>query len=115
VVLDDDLDAARDAVRPQLAFYIGAMGARGKNFYNAAVRRYGYEAEAARIQELYLDGKRKEATAAVPDALVDEVALVGSRERIAERLDAWRESGVTTLLAATHDPRALRVLAELVL
>jgi F420-dependent oxidoreductase-like protein len=115
VALDDDVQAARDAVRPQLAFYVGAMGSRGKNFYNAAVRRYGYEAEAERIQELYLAGKRNEAIAAVPDALVDEVALVGPRERIAERLDAWRESGVTTLLAATRDLRALRVLAELVL
>jgi alkanesulfonate monooxygenase SsuD/methylene tetrahydromethanopterin reductase-like flavin-dependent oxidoreductase (luciferase family) len=91
------------------------MGARGANFYNALVRRYGYEAEAERIQELYLEGKQREAIAAVPDALVDEVALVGPRERIADRLDAWRASGATTLIVGTRDPVALRTMAELVL
>ena len=91
------------------------MGARGANFYNALIRRYGYETEADRIQGLYLEGKQRDAIAAVPDALVDEVALVGPRDRIAERLDAWRESGATTLLVATHDPVALRTMAELVL
>jgi F420-dependent oxidoreductase-like protein len=115
VVLSDDVDAARDALRPLLALYVGGMGARGANFYNALVCRYGYEAEAERIQRLYLEGKQREAIAAVPDALVDEVALVGSRERIAERLDVWRESGATTLLVGTHDPVALRTMAELVL
>ncbi len=115
VMLSDDLDAARDTLRPVLALYIGGMGARGANFYNALVSRYGYEAEADRIQQLYLDGKQREAIAAVPDALVDEVALVGPRERIADRLDAWRESGATTLLVGTHDPVALRTMAELVL
>jgi energy-coupling factor transporter ATP-binding protein EcfA2 len=88
------------------------MGARGRNFYNALACRYGYEGEAARIQELYHGGKQREAIAAVPDALVDEVALVGPRERIAERLDAWR-SCVTTLLVQTHDMETLRVMAEL--
>src|SRR5256714_275658 len=115
VVLSDDVDAARDALRPMLALYIGGMGARGANFYNALVRRYGYESDAERIQELYLDGKQREAIAAVPDALVDEVALVGPRERIRDRLDAWRESGVTTLLVGTPDVEALRTLAELAL
>ena len=115
VVLDDDVRAARDVVRPLLALYVGGMGARGQNFYTALAARYGFEAEALRIQDLYLDGKKTEAIAAVPDALVDEVALVGPRERIADRLDAWRESGVTTLLVQTHDPAALRVMAELVL
>jgi F420-dependent oxidoreductase-like protein len=115
VVLSDDLDAARDALRPLLALYVGGMGPRGANFYNALVRRYGYEVEAERIQKLYLEGKQREAIAAVPDELVDGVALVGPRERIAERLDAWRESGATTLLVATHDPVALRTMAELVL
>jgi len=115
VALSDDVDAARDALRPMLALYIGGMGARGANFYNALVRRYGYESDAARIQELYLDGKQREAVAAVPDALVDEVALVGPRERIRDRLDAWRESGVTTLLVGTPDVEALRTLAELAL
>ncbi|MDX6478759.1 MAG: hypothetical protein QOG29_1346 [Gaiellaceae bacterium] len=115
VVVTDDLEAGRDFVRPILGLYIGGMGARGKNFYNALVRRYGYEAEAEKIQQLYLDGKQREAIAAVPDALVDDVALVGSRERIADRLDAWRESGATTLLCSTHDVNALRTMAELVL
>src|SRR5205085_6855064 len=91
------------------------MGARGANFYNSLVGRYGYEAEARRIQELYLGGKQGEAIAAVPDALVDEVALVGPRERIAERLAAWRESGATTLIVAVRDATALRTMSELVL
>jgi F420-dependent oxidoreductase-like protein len=115
VVVSDDLEAARDALRPLLALYIGGMGARAANFYNALVRRYGYEAEAERIQELYLSGRQRDAIAAVPDELVDEVALVGPRERIADRLAAWRQSGATTLLVATRDPVALRTMAELVL
>jgi F420-dependent oxidoreductase-like protein len=115
VVVTDDVAAGRDVVRAVLALYVGGMGARGANFYNALVARYGYEREAARIQELYLQGKQRDAIAAVPDALVDEVALVGPRERIAERLDAWRESGATTLIVATRDPVALRTMAELVL
>jgi F420-dependent oxidoreductase-like protein len=112
-VLTDDVQAGRDAVKPQLALYVGGMGARGQNFYTALVGRYGYEAEAARIQDLYLGGKKLEAIAAVPDELVDEVALVGPRERIAERLDAWRESGVTTLVVQSDDPQTLRAIAEL--
>ncbi|MGN6432092.1 MAG: LLM class F420-dependent oxidoreductase [Gaiellaceae bacterium] len=112
VVLGDDLDACRAPVKQILALYVGGMGARGRNFYNALVRRYGYEAEAERIQSLYLDGKQREAAAAVPDALVDEVALVGPRERISERLEAWRET-VTTLLVQTQDVETLRVMAEL--
>jgi F420-dependent oxidoreductase-like protein len=115
VALVDDVQAGRDFVKPQLALYVGGMGARGSNFYNDLIARYGYEAEAGRIQELYLGGKKLEAIAAVPDELVDEVALVGPRERIADRLAAWRESGVTTLLVATHDRETLRTMAELVL
>jgi F420-dependent oxidoreductase-like protein len=114
VVVSDDVAAARDVLRPMLALYVGGMGAPGANFYNALVRRYGYEAEAERIQELYLDGKQREAMAAVPDALIDEVALVGPAERIRDRLDAWRESGVTTLLVGTPDVNALRTMAEVV-
>jgi F420-dependent oxidoreductase-like protein len=115
VVLTDDVRAGLDAVKPQLALYVGGMGARGRNFYNSLVARYGYEREAAAIQDLYLDGKKREAAAAVPDALVDEVALVGPRERIADRLAAWRESGVTTLLVETRDRATLRAMAELIL
>ena len=115
VLVDDDVQACRDALKPLLALYVGGMGARGKNFYNAQVARYGYEGEAARIQDLYLDGRKREAAAAVPDALVDDIALVGPRERIAERLEAWRESCVTTLLVSSPQDEALEVMAELVL
>jgi F420-dependent oxidoreductase-like protein len=115
VLVGDDVDALREALKPHLALYVGGMGAKGKNFYNALVRRYGWEAEAERIQELYLDGKRREAAAAVPDELVDAVSLVGPKERIRERLDAWRETPVTTLIVGSPQPEALRVLAELVL
>ena len=115
VALTDDVQAGRDFIKPHLALYVGGMGAKGQNFYTALVGRYGYEAEGAKIQELYLEGKKMEAIAAVPDALVDEVALVGPRERIADRLAAWRESGVTTLLVQTHDRATLRAMAELIL
>jgi F420-dependent oxidoreductase-like protein len=114
-VLSDDVGAARDALKPYYALYIGGMGARGSNFYNDVARSYGYEAEAERIQDLYLDGKQRDAAAAVPDAFVDEMALVGPRERIADRLAAWRESGATTLLVSTRDAATVRALAELVL
>ena len=115
VVVTDDVETGRDWVRPILALYVGGMGSKGQNFYNRLVRRYGYEDDAGRIQSLYLEGKQREAIAAVPDALVDDVALVGPKERIAERLDAWRESGATTLLVATRDAHSLRTMAELVL
>jgi alkanesulfonate monooxygenase SsuD/methylene tetrahydromethanopterin reductase-like flavin-dependent oxidoreductase (luciferase family) len=102
-------------VKGMLALYIGGMGARDKNFYNDYATRMGYEAEAKRIQDLYLDGKKPEAIAAVPDALVDEVALVGPAERIRDRLDAWKASPVTDLLVGGGQPEALRVLAQAVL
>jgi F420-dependent oxidoreductase-like protein len=115
VLVGEDVDALRDALKPHIALYVGGMGAKGKNFYNALVRRYGWEAEADRIQELYLDGKPREATAAVPDELVDALALVGPKERIRDRLAAWRETPVTTLVVGSPQPEALEVLAELVL
>jgi F420-dependent oxidoreductase-like protein len=115
VVVSDDVEAARDALRPLLALYIGGMGARGANFYNTLMRRYGFEDAAERIQTLYLDGKQRDAIAAVPDELIDAVALVGPRERIRDRLDAWREAGANTLLVTTHDVETLRTMAELVL
>ena len=93
----------------------GRHGRAGRNFYFDLACRYGYEAAAARIQELYLAGRRPEAEAAVPDALVDEVALCGPPERIRERLPAWREAGVTTLVCAAAQPEAVRLMAELVL
>jgi F420-dependent oxidoreductase-like protein len=113
IVVGDDVQSCRDVVKQSLALYVGGMGARGRNFYNALVCRYGYEREAAEVQDLYLGGKKREAVAAVPDALVDEVALVGPRERIAARLDAWRECGVTTLLCQTRDVETMRMMAEL--
>jgi F420-dependent oxidoreductase-like protein len=115
VLVIDDLEAGREAMKPLLALYVGGMGAKGMNFYNSLVSRYGFEAEAARIQELYLGGHKREAAAAVPDALVDEVMLVGPREHIADRLDAWRECGIDTLLVAARDVSSVRTMAELCL
>jgi F420-dependent oxidoreductase-like protein len=115
VLVGDDVASLRDALKPHIALYVGGMGAKGKNFYNSLISRYGWEAEAARIQDLYLDGHQREAIAAVPDELVDAVALVGPKERIRDRLEAWRETPVTTLILATPQPDALPVLAELVL
>ena len=115
VRLGDDVTACRDAVKPTLALYIGGMGARGKNFYFNLACRYGYEEAARQIQDAFLEGRREAAIAAVPDALVDEVALCGPRQRIAERLAAWRACGVKTLLCTMTDFHALRTMAELVL
>jgi len=111
-LVSDDVEIARDALKGYYALYIGGMGARGKNFYNDLAREYGFEEAATRIQDLYLDGKQRDAAAAVPDELVDELALVGPKERIAERLAAWRESGATTLLISTRDAATLRAVAE---
>ena len=91
VVLGDEAAVCRQMVKPMLALYIGGMGARGRNFYNDLACRYGYEAAAKEIQDLYLDGKKQEATAAVPDELVDEVALCGPKERIAELVEPWKK------------------------
>jgi F420-dependent oxidoreductase-like protein len=115
VILIDDVEAGREFLKPYYALYIGGMGARGKNFYNDLFSRYGYEAEAKRIQDLYLDGNKSDAAAAVPDSFVDEVALVGPKERLAERVEAWRESGATSLLVSTQQVEALRALAEIAL
>ena len=115
VMLGDDVAACRAMVKPRLALYVGGMGARGRNFYNDLVCRYGYEGAAKSIQDLYLSGKKEEAAAAVPDALVDEVALCGPRERIRERIEIWKSSGVTTLICGVGQVEALRVMAELAL
>src|SRR5918912_203791 len=95
-VVTDDVASARGALKAYYAFYVGGMGARGRNFYNDLFARYGYEGEAKAIQDAFLDGRQRDAAALVPDAFVDEVALVGPVERIRDRLAAWRESGVTT-------------------
>jgi len=113
VILNDDLEKARLPVKNTLALYIGGMGARGKNFYKDYARRLGYEAEAAKIQDLYLAGRKAEAIALVPDRLVDETALVGSAGHIRERFAAWKSSQVTSMLLGCEQPEALRLLAEL--
>lgn len=112
-VLGDDVDQCRMPVKGMLSLYVGGMGARTKNFYNDYAKRLGYEEEAARIQDHYLAGRRGEALAAVPDRMVDEIALVGPRERIAERLEAWKASPVTAMLVSVNQSEALRLLAEL--
>ena len=114
VVVGERVEACRAPVKSHLALYVGGMGARGKNFYNELARRYGYDEAAAKIQDLYLAGRKAEAEAAVPDALVDEVALCGPRELIAERLADWKASGITTLMIR-GDQQAVRVMAELAL
>jgi F420-dependent oxidoreductase-like protein len=114
VVVGDDADACRMHVKPNLALYIGGMGARGKNFYNDLACRYGYEEAAKTIQDYYLAGKKNEAIAAVPDELVDEIALCGPRERIKDQLAVWKEAGVTTLICGAGNIEAIRTMGELV-
>lgn len=109
LAIGDDVDDLVDLVRPMLALYIGGMGSRDRNFYNNLARRYGYEAEAAQIQDLYLDGKKDEAAAAVPRELLAKISLIGPEGYVRERLAALKESGVTTLnvtpIANTHEER----------
>jgi F420-dependent oxidoreductase-like protein len=113
VIVGDDLDACRAPLKASLALYIGGMGAREKNFYNAYIRKVGFEAEAIQIQDLYLAGKKKEAIAAVPDALVDALHMVGPKERIRDRFQAWKASKVGTLIIGTPQLEAIRLMAEL--
>ncbi len=116
VIITDDVEKARTPVKAGMALYIGGMGARDKNFYNDLAKRLGYEEAAVRIQDLFLDGKKAEATAAVPDELVDAVHLVGSKDRIRDRLGAWRDAGakghVHTMLVGSPQPEALELMAE---
>lgn len=119
VFVTDDLEAARNAMRPFIALYVGGMGSRTQNFYNNLVQRYGFEQEAAMIQDLYLEGKREEAMAAIPDRLIDMVSLCGPKDVVRDRLAVYRDAGVGTLgvtpLAFTKDDRLeqLRLVAEL--
>jgi F420-dependent oxidoreductase-like protein len=103
VAVGDDADALMQRARPQLALYIGGMGARGRNFYNDLVRRYGYEQEAATIQDLYLAGRKAEAEAAVPEDLLRAVTLVGPEGHVAQRLAAYAEAGVTAVTVISLD------------
>jgi F420-dependent oxidoreductase-like protein len=112
-ILGSDLDACRAPLKASLALYIGGMGAKEKNFYNEYIRRVGYEAEALKIQGLFLEGKREEAIAAVPDSLVDALHLVGPAERIRERFAVWRQLPIGTLIVGTQQIEAVRLLAEL--
>jgi alkanesulfonate monooxygenase SsuD/methylene tetrahydromethanopterin reductase-like flavin-dependent oxidoreductase (luciferase family) len=114
VIINDDVEAAADAYRPVLALYIGGMGAREVNFHNNVFGRMGYEAEAKLIQDLYLDGKKAEAAASVPTELVQDVALIGPKEKIRDDLEMWRESAVTTMVVSGATDQ-LRTIAELVL
>ena len=119
VFVTDDLGRARDAMRPLIALYVGGMGSRKQNFYNQLVSRYGFEADARKIQDLYLEGKRDEAMAAIPDELIDTVSLCGPPDVVRERLAVYRDAGVGTLgvtpTAFTADERVeqLRLVAEL--
>lgn len=113
VVIHDNLDICYNMLRPLLALYVGGMGAKGKNFYNDLAGRYGYEAEAADIQELYLSGKQGEAMMKVPPALIDDVALVGPRARVKERLSLWLNSPITTMNITVFDVETLRTMVEL--
>jgi F420-dependent oxidoreductase-like protein len=114
LIITDDIEAAADAVRPMYALYFGGMGAKAVNFHANVAIRMGYEAEVAKIQELYLSGKKQEAAAAVPTKLVEQLTLIGPADKIRHDLEAWRESIVTTLLVG-GDPATLRRVAELVL
>ena len=116
VSMGNDLQACRDALKPEAALYIGGMGARSKNFYNDYMRRMGYEEAAAKIQDAFLAGRRDEAAAAVPDKFIDETALVGPPDRIKERLQAWKAGAkgnrIGTMLLGGANIEALRVIAE---
>ena len=119
VFITDDLESARNAMRPFIALYVGGMGSREQNFYNQVVQRYGFVDAAKRIQDLYLEGKREEAMAAIPDELIDTVSLCGPPDHVRERLNVYRDAGVGTLgitpTAFTREERLeqLRLIAEL--
>jgi F420-dependent oxidoreductase-like protein len=120
-MISDDIDAARDLMRPVLALYVGGMGSREKNFYNAAVSRYGFGDAAKKVQDLYLDGKKDEAAAALPNDLIDMLTLAGPVDHVRDRVAAYRDAGVGTLaitpMAFTFEDRLaqLRQMAEIAL
>ena len=117
--VSDDREAARNLMRPVLALYVGGMGSRKQNFYNQLVQRYGFEDAARKVQDLYLDGKKDEAAAALPDELIDLITLCGPKDHVRDRLAAFRDAGVGTLMispmAFTGPERIeqLRAVAEL--
>ncbi len=113
--VNDDLEQALMPVKHVLALYVGGMGAKDRNFHNELIARMGYEDAAKKIQDLYLDGKKMEAAAAVPDELADEISLSGSADRIRDRLQAFDDSPVTTLLVGAQTPEQLNLYADLIL
>ncbi|MBT4161112.1 MAG: LLM class F420-dependent oxidoreductase, partial [Gammaproteobacteria bacterium] len=115
VIITDDVEKALIPMKHSLALYIGGMGAKSRNFHNELVKRMGFEEAADKIQDLFLAGKKDEAAAAVPTELADEISLVGSIDRIKDRLQAWEETPVTSLLVSTRNTDELRTFAELVL
>jgi F420-dependent oxidoreductase-like protein len=114
IAIGDDIASCRDKVRPLIGMYVGGMGAKGRNFYNDLIQRYGYEDAAVEVQDRYLAGDRRAALSALPDRLIDELALVGDEGRVADQVAAWKDSGVTTLVLASAGERVLRAMAELV-
>jgi hypothetical protein len=110
--MGEDLAQCRFPVKTTLAFYIGGMGHRTKNFSKEQIARMGYAEAAERVQRLFIEGRRAEAIEAVPDALADEIALCGPPARLRERLRAWHDTPVTTLVVMTRDPAVLRLMAE---
>ena len=113
VAIGDDVKALLAMQKPNLALYMGGMGAKDKNFHNEMAVKYGYGEAAAKIQELYLSGRKQEATEAVPDELVDEMSLVGPVARIQERYRAWEDAGVTTMMVQSRQPEALKLMADI--
>lgn len=113
VVIGDNLEECRLPIKLSLALYIGGMGSRQTNFYNAYIRKVGFEEAAIKIQDLFLDGKRNEAVMAVPDEMVDALHLIGPKERIRDRFAAWKESNVGTMIVGANDIETLRFVAEL--
>jgi alkanesulfonate monooxygenase SsuD/methylene tetrahydromethanopterin reductase-like flavin-dependent oxidoreductase (luciferase family) len=112
VVIDDDVDRARAAVKQSVGFYVGGMGARTFNVHKDHISRFGFADAANEIQDLFMSGKRDQAIAAVPDELVDEIARCGPKARIRERLQAWKDSPVTQLNIGAADSDTLRFFAE---
>jgi alkanesulfonate monooxygenase SsuD/methylene tetrahydromethanopterin reductase-like flavin-dependent oxidoreductase (luciferase family) len=115
LVITDDKAATYEAMRPFLALYIGGMGAKEQNFHKTLFDRMGYQAVADRIQELYLDGRKEEATALVPDELVEEVTIVGDPDEVRAGVRRWEEAGVTMLILTLRTPDEVRRVAEVVL
>jgi F420-dependent oxidoreductase-like protein len=113
VIVHDDVEAAADLIRPMLALYMGGMGARGQNFHFDVFARMGYEDVAVKVQDLYLEGRKAEAIAAIPTRLVEEVALIGPRGKVQEELTRWEDSCLTTLLVS-GPPAVIRQVAEIV-